>query len=59
VFFLAQGLERVGDGGGDAEEQIVTHEIPLQEVLLWLQQHQTHVDIKLLAGLFAAGPHLR
>lgn len=58
VFFLAQGLNRVEPGGGDAEEAIVIHEVPRGEVLAWLQEHQSHVDIKLLAGLFAAAPHL-
>jgi ADP-ribose pyrophosphatase len=54
VFFLARGLERAGSGGGDDAEEIEVLEVPLDEVLPWLQRHQTTVDIKLMAGLYAA-----
>jgi len=45
-FVLADGLSRVGPGGGDASENIVVHVIPLSEVDDWL------------AGQLAAGKSL-
>lgn len=52
---MATGLERIGAGGGDATESIVTHTIPLADVPNWLQQQQSQgkqVDFKVYAGLF-------
>lgn len=54
VFFLARGLEKVGDGGGDEKEDIVLHEVPRASVLSWLAKRSPTVDIKLLSGLYAA-----
>jgi ADP-ribose pyrophosphatase len=54
VLFLAQGLTRQGAGGGDGSEQITIHEIALDEVVGWLHQNELRLDLKLLAGLFAA-----
>lgn len=59
VIFLARGLEKVADGGGDAHEEITLHEIPVDDVLPWIRQHYAHVDFKLLAGLYAAQRHLK
>lgn len=59
VLFLAQGLDRVEKGGGDATEEIVVHEVPLGQVLEWLRQRGADPDIKLLAALYAAGEHLK
>jgi ADP-ribose pyrophosphatase len=59
TLFLAEGLRREGLGGGDAQEDIVVHEVPLAQVLPWLRQHRALADLKLLAGLHAASEHLR
>lgn len=54
TLFLAQGLHRQGPGGGDDDEDIAIHEVPLMEVLPWLKRRGAMADLKLLAGLFAA-----
>jgi len=36
TFFLAEGLERVGPGGGDESEDIEVHVVPLTGVDAWL-----------------------
>jgi ADP-ribose pyrophosphatase len=58
VLFLATGLTKSGPGGGDATENIVLHEIPLDEVLTWLAKNNHAADLKLLAALHAAQVHL-
>jgi ADP-ribose pyrophosphatase len=57
VLFLAEGLAKTDAGGGDESEDITLHEIALGEVLPWLQQRGHRVDMKLLAGLYAAHAH--
>ncbi len=59
TLFLAVGLTREGPGGGDASEAIAVHEVPLATVLRWLRERGAMADLKLLAGLFAAGAVLR
>lgn len=59
TLFLAEGLERVGPGGGDRNEHIIVHKVPRDEVLSWLTSKAAVADLKLLAGLFAAGERLR
>jgi ADP-ribose pyrophosphatase len=59
VLFLAQGLEKVAEGGGEPDEGITVHEVPASEVFSWIRQHYAHVDFKLLAGLYAAREHLK
>lgn len=54
VLFLAEDLRKVADGGGDESESIVVHEVPLNEVFLWLKVHGFDADLKLWAGLYAA-----
>lgn len=58
VFFLARGLEKVGPGGGDASEELMIHEVPMTEVMNWLRHRESVVDLKLLAGLYAASQTL-
>ncbi|MCH5375624.1 MAG: NUDIX hydrolase [Planctomycetes bacterium] len=56
TFFLATRVERVGEGGGDAHENIRVHTIPLEEVDSWLEKQSAsgrQVDIKVYAGLYA------
>jgi ADP-ribose pyrophosphatase len=55
TLFRASGLRRVGKGGGVAHEDIVVHEIPLVEVVGWLEtnaQAGVLIDPKIYAGLF-------
>jgi ADP-ribose pyrophosphatase len=53
--YLAEDLEKAHDGGGDATESILVHEIPMKEVHAWLESQRTqgkHVDPKVYAGLY-------
>jgi ADP-ribose pyrophosphatase len=59
VLFLAEGLTKVGTGGGDTSEAIIVHEVPIDNVLPWLADHGYCADLKLLAGLYAAQSHLK
>jgi ADP-ribose pyrophosphatase len=54
VLFLAQGLTKQGAGGGDENEQITLYEIALDDVVGWLRDNKLSLDLKLLAGLYAA-----
>jgi ADP-ribose pyrophosphatase len=54
VLFLAEGLRREAAGGGVEGERISLHEVPLGEVLPWLEARGAKYDMKLLAALFAA-----
>jgi ADP-ribose pyrophosphatase len=54
ALFLAEGLEKKGAGGGDGTEAITVHEVPIEAVVDWLSNHDAMIDLKLLAGLFAA-----
>jgi len=58
VLFLAESLEKIGSGGGDASESIQVHEVDLDCVLPWLAERGHDADLKLLAGLYAAQRHL-
>ena len=53
--FLARGLRKVADGGGDHEEDITVHEVPLAEIHAWLAEQARRgamVDLKLYSGLY-------
>lgn len=55
TLFHASGLRRVGKGGGVAHEDIILHEIPLSEVVPWLEMKAKSgvlIDPKVYAGLF-------
>lgn len=54
TLFLARGLKKAGPGGGDKSEDIKVHEIPIGEVLDWLNENKMQADLKLLAALYAA-----
>lgn len=54
-FFLAQGLHRVGKGGGVDTEEITVHEVPLQEADAWLTRQMEAgkaVDPRVYTGLY-------
>lgn len=58
AFFRASGLRRVGEGGGDDSEEIVVHEVPLDEVPHFLRDAERDgivVDPKIWIGLFFLG----
>jgi ADP-ribose pyrophosphatase len=55
AFVRATELEKVGDGGGDASEDIIVHTIPRGEAPAWLMRKQREgyeLDMKLWAGLW-------
>lgn len=55
AFVRATGLEKVGDGGGDASERIRVHEVPVDEAPAWLAGKMAEgyqLDAKLWAGLW-------
>lgn len=54
-FIRARGLNRIGSGGGDASEDIVTHIVPLDQVDCWLEQQQAaglYLDPKIFTALY-------
>lgn len=54
TFFRAEGLKKVGPGGGEASEDIVVHEVPLERIDGWLRDRMSRgvqVETKLFAGL--------
>jgi ADP-ribose pyrophosphatase len=60
TFFLACRAQRVGKGGGDESEEIVVHEVALEDVESWLEaqrQGGLFVDPKTYAGIFFARAH--
>jgi ADP-ribose pyrophosphatase len=57
TFFLATGLTRVGDGGGDETEDIQVHVVPLAGAAAWLAAQEASgkmIDPKIYAGLWFA-----
>ena len=55
AFVRATGLSRTGEGGGDADEEIVVHAIPRLEAPAWLMgklREGYELDPKLWAGLW-------
>lgn len=57
TFCRAEGLVRVGPGGGDETESIVVHAVPLAGLRDWLHEQgwRAAIDPKLYAGLWLAG----
>lgn len=54
-FVQAIGLKRRSAGGGDAQEAITVHEVPLSQVDTWLREMEQQgrlVDPKVYAGLY-------
>lgn len=61
AFVRATGLRKVGEGGGDASEDITVHAIPRQRAAAWLVQkigEGYELDAKLWAGLWMIEHHL-
>jgi ADP-ribose pyrophosphatase len=58
TFFHARDLRRVGPGGGDDSEDIVTHVVPLAGLHAFLAEKRAAglaVDPKIFAGLYLVG----
>lgn len=58
--FVATGLERVAEGGGVEGEDIVVHEVPLEEIDEWLDARTREgcvVDLKIYTGLYFLRRH--
>ncbi len=54
-FYLAQGLTRTEDGGGDESEDIQVHLVPLTNMEQWLSEKQANgalIDPKIFSGLY-------
>ena len=54
-FFIASGLEKVSDGGGDGTEFITVHHVPLIKIQGWLEKMQKKgrlVDPKIYTGIY-------
>ena len=61
VFYLAEDLEKAGEGGGDASESIYVHEIAVSDVMTWLASREAQgakVDLKVFAGIYLANTKL-
>lgn len=55
TLFRANGLRKIGHGGGDHTEDITVHEVPLGEVHPWLEarrQQGTMLDMRIYTGLY-------
>lgn len=55
AFVRASGLRKVGEGGGDGDEDITVHEVPRTRAAAWLAQkigEGYELDAKLWAGLW-------
>ena len=51
----AEGLEKVGEGGGVGHEEITVHRVPLREIDRWLTDRAKSgfvIDVKIYAGLY-------
>jgi ADP-ribose pyrophosphatase len=59
VLFLATEVTKDGAAYGDGSESITIHEVRVDDVMPWLAARKAAVDLKLLAGLYAAKGQLR
>ena len=55
TFYLAKGLKKVADGGGESGEDIAVHKVPMKKVHDWLDEKRragVMVDPKVYTGLY-------
>jgi ADP-ribose pyrophosphatase len=55
--FLARGLNKVGPGVGDGDEEIILHEVPVDQLIQWCEQRAGEgmmIDLKVYAALYFA-----
>ena len=60
TIFLATDLQKVGAGGGDEDEDIKLHEVPLTDLDEWLNgqvESGRIIDLRVFAGLYLAQKH--
>ncbi|MDA1016082.1 MAG: NUDIX hydrolase [Planctomycetota bacterium] len=53
--FIARDVVKVGDGGGDASENIIVHQVPVADINAWLKGKAAEgclIDMKIHAGLY-------
>ncbi len=53
----ARGLRKVAAGGGDDAEDIIVHEVPLDDAVPWLEEEARRgkaIDLKIYGGLYFA-----
>lgn len=53
--YLAQGLRKTADGGGDHSEEITVHEVAISEVPAWLEGQRSCgklIDLRIYTALF-------
>ena len=58
TIYFADGLEKVGPGGGDSSEEITVHLMPLDRAEAWLREKSEEgilLDPKIYAGMYWAG----
>ena len=58
TFYRAGGLRKISSGGGDETEDIVVHEVPLDDFDEWTAaalERGAMIDPKILIGLYFAG----
>jgi ADP-ribose pyrophosphatase len=53
TFYLAEGLQKVGPGGGDSSEDIVVHIVPLRQAAEWMG-HQREAGLMLDPKVYTA-----
>jgi ADP-ribose pyrophosphatase len=54
-FFKARNLKRIHEGGGDGNESIQVHMVPLSDIKSWLRKKEKEgalIDYKIYAGLY-------
>jgi ADP-ribose pyrophosphatase len=57
TIYYASGLQRIGSGGGDGNEDITVHLVPVRNAVEWLADRQMEgimLDPKIYAGLYWA-----
>lgn len=57
-FYFAEGVHKIGDGGGDHSEDITVHIVPLAGIHGWLEEQTERgvlIDPKVYAALYFAG----
>ncbi len=55
VVYLAKSLRKTGPGGGEGSEDITVHEVPLDNVVEWLEKRKKDgcvIDLKLYSALY-------
>lgn len=60
TFFYTDDIKKIGEGGGNESEDITVHEVPLEEVEVYISQKEADgmlIDPKLYMGLYFASKY--